>query len=176
LSTHRCIIFVLFRFGFTRTIWAYMSLSGVSIFAFMGGSLALRLLQVLEIPLDAISFGIGIWNFAVVGILATFLLPLPLRLRQAYLIFVGVVTALWFSHLPELTTWALLILMAAYDVAAVLCPGGPLRALVELAQQRNQAIPALVYESRPMRRGLAVPPPDPPMDVAPPAGADSVVA
>jgi len=171
-----CCIFLLFRFHFVRTIWAYMSLSGLSIFAFMGGYLALRLLQVLAVPLDALSFAFALWNFSVVGILATFILPLPLRLRQLYLVFVGVVTALWFSHLPPLTTWALLLLMALYDIAAVLCPGGPLKAIVELAQQRNTAIPALVYESRPLRRGISVAAPPAPGGEAPPVVADAEAA
>lgn len=52
--------------------------------------------------------------------------------------------------LPEWTTWALLISMALYDLAAVLLPGGPLRLLVELAISRNEEIPALVYEARPV--------------------------
>ena len=52
-----------------------------------------------------------------------------------------------------MTTWALLILMALYDVVAVLSPAGPLRAIVELAEERDEDIPALVYESRPLRRG-----------------------
>ena len=52
-----------------------------------------------------------------------------------------------------MTTWALLILMALYDIVAVLSPAGPLRAIVELAEERDEDIPALVYESRPLRRG-----------------------
>ena len=127
-------------------------MSGVNIFLFMGGQFWLKVLQAARVPLDGVTFALLLWNFSVVGVLATFFLPLPLRLRQAYLVFIGVVTALWFMHLPELTTWALLVLMALYDVVAVLSPAGPLRAIVELAQEREEDIPALVYESRPLRR------------------------
>ena len=51
------------------------------------------------------SFWILLWNWSVVGVLAAFYLPLPLRLKQIYLVYISVVTAVWFSHLPELTTW-----------------------------------------------------------------------
>lgn len=35
-----------------------------------------------------------------------------------------------------------------YDLASVLLPGGPLKELVELAEERDVEIPALVYEAR----------------------------
>jgi len=146
------VIWLLFRYRLTKVIWGILGLSGVNIFAVMGGQFFLKVLQTARIPLDGITFAIGLWNFSVVGVLAVFFLPLPLRLKQGYLVFIGVVTALWFTHLPELTTWALLVLMALYDVAAVLAPAGPLRAIVELAEERDEDIPALVYESRPLRR------------------------
>lgn len=69
-----------------------------------------------------------------------------------YLIFIGAITAFYFTRIPEWTTWLLLVMMALYDLAAVLTPVGPLRVLVELAQERQEDIPALVYEARPVRR------------------------
>ena len=39
----------------------------------------------------------------------------------------------------------LLIGLSLYDIFAVLTPYGPLKALVELSQDRGDAIPGLVY-------------------------------
>ncbi|KAK1268109.1 Presenilin-like protein [Acorus gramineus] len=80
--------------------------------------------------------------FIAVVTIATFVL--------GYLVLVGVIVAYWFTMLPEWTTWVLLVAMALYDLAAVLLPGGPLRLLVELAIARDEEIPALVYEARPV--------------------------
>lgn len=66
------------------------------------------------------------------------------------------IVAYWFTHLPEWTTWALLVSLAVYDIAAVLLPGGPLRLLVELAISRNEELPALVYEARPVNVAASV--------------------
>ncbi|XP_031248174.1 presenilin-like protein At2g29900 isoform X2 [Pistacia vera] len=67
-----------------------------------------------------------------------------------YLVVIGMLVAYWFTLLPEWTTWVLLVAMALYDLAAVLLPVGPLRLLVELAISRDEDIPALVYEARPV--------------------------
>jgi hypothetical protein len=56
-----------------------------------------------------------------------FFAPAPLLLKQAYLVWTGVVTAFLFTYVPEWTGWVLLAAMALYDLAAVLAPGGPLK-------------------------------------------------
>jgi presenilin 1 len=63
----------------------------------------------------------------VVGILALFFLPVPLLLKQCYTVWVGICVAYIFTHVPEWTSWVLLVIMALYDLAAVLLPGGPLK-------------------------------------------------
>lgn len=87
-----------------------------------------------------------------VGAATLFVFPAPLLMKQSYLIVTGVAVAFVFSWIPEWTTWVLLVAMALYDIVAVLIPGGPLKMLVELAQEREVDIPALVYQARPSVR------------------------
>ncbi len=56
-----------------------------------------------------------------------FFMPAPLLLKQSYLVMTGLVVAYIFTWIPEWTTWLLLVLMAVYDIVAVLVPGGPLK-------------------------------------------------
>lgn len=72
----------------------------------------------------------------------------PPQFGQFYLVFISSMMAWILAWMPEWTGWAILIALAFYDLAAVLCPGGPLRLLVEESQERNERIPALVYETR----------------------------
>ncbi len=51
----------------------------------------------------------------------------PLLLKQCYMVWVGIITAYLFTYIPEWTSWVLLVLMAVYDLVAVLMPGGPLK-------------------------------------------------
>ncbi|KAL4445803.1 hypothetical protein ABPG77_009002 [Micractinium sp. CCAP 211/92] len=151
------ILVLLFKYGYIRIIQAYMGFAGFSIFFVLAGIILIELLQTFHVHLDFISFTYILWNFAVVGSLTLFILPAPLLMKQCYLILTGVVTAYVFTWIPEWTTWMLVTLMALYDVVAVLVPGGPLKMLVELAQEREETIPALVYEARPTRRGGPAP-------------------
>ena len=143
------VLFLLFKYRCTKVIYGYFGFAGFSIFAVLGGSVALGVLIKAGVAIDVYTFALVLYNFSVGGVLFTFYLPGPLVVKQGYLVFVGTIVAFWFTKIPEWTTWMLLAAMSLYDLCAVLLPGGPLKVLVELAEERDEDIPALVYEARP---------------------------
>eukprot|EP00252_Welwitschia_mirabilis_P022356 TRINITY_DN6024_c0_g1_i1.p1 TRINITY_DN6024_c0_g1~~TRINITY_DN6024_c0_g1_i1.p1 ORF type:complete len:490 (-),score=49.31 TRINITY_DN6024_c0_g1_i1:63-1532(-) len=140
----------LFYYRCTKFLRFYMNFAAFVVLGYMGGGVAVLLIQAFSIPIDYITFGIILFNFTVVGVVSVFGPKIPILFNQGYLIVIGMLVAYWFTMLPEWTTWVLLVAMAVYDVVAVLFPGGPLRMLVELAISRDEEIPALIYEARPV--------------------------
>lgn len=141
---------LLFYFRCTGFLKFYMGFSSFIVLGFMGGEIAMVLIEDYSIRIDCITFLVALFNFATVGVFAVFMSKMAILVTQGYLVLIGVLVAYWFTLLPEWTTWVLLVAMALYDLAAVLLPVGPLRLLVELAMSRDEDIPALVYEARPV--------------------------
>ncbi|XP_043705704.1 presenilin-like protein At2g29900 [Telopea speciosissima] len=144
------LLVLLFYFRCIKFLKFYMAFSAFIVLGFLGGEVALFLIEKYTFPIDCITFLVILFNFTVVGGMSVLMSNMPILINQGYLVVIGMLVAYWFTLLPEWTTWVLLVAMALYDLAAVLLPGGPLRLLVELAIERDEDIPALVYEARPV--------------------------
>ncbi|GLC33671.1 hypothetical protein PLESTM_000098700 [Pleodorina starrii] len=121
------VLFLLFKYKCYKFIYAYMGFAVFNIFFFLTGALFIQVMQVINLHIDAFSLAYGLFNFSIVGTLGLLFVPIPLLLKQIYLIWVGIIVAYIFTFIPEWTSWVILVFMALYDIAAVLIPGGPLK-------------------------------------------------
>ena len=108
------------------------------------------LIDKYQLPIDQISFYITMYNFAIVGVVAIFYQKgIPTYINQSYLVATSVIVAWQLSYFNDWMAWTLLIMLALYDLFAVLSPYGPLRALVNLMSKDDApAMPGLLYEAR----------------------------
>jgi len=137
---------ILYKYRCLKVIYTWLILSSLMMLAAFGGYFVYLLLDAYGIASDWISFSFFLWNFSVVGILAIFWHG-PTKINQGYLILISGLLAIFFTRIPEWTTFAILAVVAIYDLFAVLCPKGPLKVLVETAQERQEPIPALLYNA-----------------------------
>ncbi|KAI8067275.1 Presenilin-domain-containing protein [Thamnidium elegans] len=140
-------LFVLcFKYRLYKFIFFWLGLSVLSILGVTTTTLWLEMISVYRIPLDYITMAVCAWNFSIVGLIAIFWNS-PLWLQQGYLIIVSTATSISMLRMPPWTTWTVLIAVSIYDLFAVLCPSGPLRLLISMAEERQENIPALIYSA-----------------------------
>lgn len=142
-------IVLLYKFKCMSLIIGYMVLASTSLLGLLGGHLLMTALSIYQVPLDKISFVLLMFNFAVVGVAAVFWgKGIPKIVTQGYLIATSVILAWHLSYFDDWTAWSLLLMLALYDLCAVLTPCGPLKALVNLMSQDDAPeMPGLLFEA-----------------------------
>lgn len=143
------VIVFLYKFKWMKCLIGYMILSSATLLGVLGGSMFEVAIQIYQIPIDKLSYYLILYNFAVVGIISIFWAKgVPSYVTQGYLIATSVILAWQLTHFDTWTTWTLLVMLAFYDLCAVLTPYGPLRALVNLMSEEDSPnMPGLLYEA-----------------------------
>lgn len=142
------VIVCCYKFNFDRILIGYMMFSSAMLLGMLGGNMLVIVIAKIEIPVDVLTLLFVMFNFSVVGVLSIFYQKgTPMWLTQTYLVATSVIMAWQLGQFPEWSTWALVIVLAFYDLCAVLTPCGPLKWLVNLVQQEGRPLPGLLYEA-----------------------------
>lgn len=119
-----------------------MMFSSAMLLGLLGGNIWTIAIAQSDVIVDAFTMLFAMYNFAVVGVIAIFYQQgVPKWLGQVYLVLTSVIMAWQLGQFPEWSTWALVVVLAFYDLCAVLTPCGPLKWLVNLVQQEGRPLP-----------------------------------
>jgi presenilin 1 len=109
IVTVTTVLFVLlFKFRCMKVLYGWLIGSTTLTLGFFGAALLWLACTASNIPIDYGTFAFVIWNFALCGILAIFWRAPPV-VNRAYLIAVSGLMAVFFTFMPEWSTWSLLV-------------------------------------------------------------------
>jgi presenilin 1 len=143
------VVVLLYKYRCTKIFTAYLVLVTALLLGYFTSTMWIIAIDKYNLRIDKLSFAYVMWNYAVVGTAAIFYpVGIPRWVSQGYLIGSSVVLAWQLSYFNEWTAWTLLVVLALYDLFAVLTPCGPLKALAQLISRPDApALPGLLYEA-----------------------------
>ena len=142
------LLVLLYKYRCYKVLHGYLIFASLSLLTLFTAFYLERVIKQYNVYFDWVTASFVLLNFAVMGMMAIFWKS-PLIIQQIYLLCTCTLLSLIFiQYLPHWTTWVLLAGMAIYDLAAVLTKYGPLKILVDIVKERDEAfLPSLIYSS-----------------------------
>jgi hypothetical protein len=153
------IVVLCYKYKCMKIFYGYMVLVTASLLGYFTSSMILVAISIYPwMNPDKLSFAFLIYNYAAVGTIAIFLpRGIPQWITQGYLIAGSVCLAWQLSYFNSWMAWTLLVMLALYDLFAVLTPCGPLKYLAKMISEEGApALPGLLYEAN-LSNGVAKP-------------------
>jgi hypothetical protein len=151
-------IVALYKYRCMKILSGYLVVSMAALLGYVTGVMWKVAIDKYQMRVDKVTYYWFLFNYAIVGTLAIFWgQGIPRWVTQGYLVAASVVLSWQLSYFDEWTAWTGLVMLALYDLFAVLTPCGPLKALVNQMQRSNAPeLPSLLYEAR-LPAGVARP-------------------
>ena len=143
------IVVLLYKFKCMRIFYGYMIFVTTMLLGWVMFSMVILAIEKYKFRVDWFSLIFVLYNFAIVGTISIFYSRgIPNIIKQGYMVASSVCLAWQLSFFGDYTAWTLLVMLALYDLFAVLTPCGPLKKLAELmSKPGSQPIPGILYEA-----------------------------
>ncbi|KNB42162.1 presenilin-like protein [Blastocystis sp. subtype 4] len=141
------VMVILYKYHCVKVLYALLYFATFSAIGYTGWFVFYMAMIQYRIPWDLISSVVIFVNLGVVSVVCIFGKYAPDGMKKTFLVFISCLVCYLLSFFPDWTTWVLLVAMALYDMCAVLTPCGPLKMLLNISRDREDAIPGLLYET-----------------------------
>lgn len=139
-----CLLVVFVYYNCLRFLYIYLFITLICVFSLLNLSVLSMIVAQLNSSIDWLTILFYIYNILSIAIISMFWFS-PDTIKQIVTIYQCIVMILYVLKIaPEWIAWALLPLLALWDMIAVLLPFGPLYLLINLFQKRKLELPPMM--------------------------------
>jgi presenilin 1 len=139
-----CLLVIFVYYNCIKFLYIYLFLTVICVFSLLNISILSMIIAQLNSSIDWLTIIFYVYNILTMAIISMFWLS-PDIIKQIITIYQCIIMILYVLKIaPEWIAWALLPLLAIWDMIAVLLPFGPLYLLINLFQKRQLEVPPMM--------------------------------
>lgn len=141
-----CLLVVFVYYGCMKFLYIYLFITVICVFSLLNISILSMIVAHMNSSIDWLTILFFVYNVLTIAVISMFWIS-PNIIKQIITIYQCIIMILYVLKIaPEWIAWALLPLLAIWDMLAVLLPFGPLYLLINLFQKRKLEVPStMIY-------------------------------